>query len=296
MMTNRVMKIVMACLCLSVSGQAQPDPLDDLVANSDVLLGQIDQSIAYVGWTLESANQGLIAANGLYQDGLITQEQLDAYNDSVAALAVFNPFGSSEDFLLEASEQELANMGSAVDSFTDVVVGMTIVLEVTEMAQAAEAAADPQSAQDVVEFMAEIEAETGQTFQISTEDVAEFNQSVEDIDNSAGAAAAYIAVASNEEATTFLDSQAVEVNDTYLSQEVGASFSRETGAVSVEWTTVTATSDVYVNGVDFGIDAYVPAEEVLASGYESTLYMTGPTATGFACFYQGVCEGGNIEP
>ena len=101
------MKIAMACLCLSVSGQAQSDPLDDLVANSDVLLGQIDQSIAYVGWTMEYASQGQIAANGLYQDGLITQEQLDAYNNGIAAFAAFNPFGSSEEFLLDASEQEL---------------------------------------------------------------------------------------------------------------------------------------------------------------------------------------------
>ena len=286
------MKTLMLSLFLIGLGQANSNELDDLINTSDVLLGQIDQSIAYVGWSMDSTFQGMIAANGLYEEGLITEDQLSYYNNAVVSFASFDPYGSAAAFLMSESEQELLNMNAAVDTFTDVVVEMTVVLEVNELAVEAQEAGvgDPAAAQEVVDFVNERE-DAGMTLQVSQEQVETFNQSVEDIDTSAGNAAAFIAVASSEEATEFLNTEARTVNDSFDNPEVGVSFDRASGAVSVAWNSASSMeliTAVYVNNHDFGIDAFVSSASVLDAGYESQLYLPGPPNLGYNCFFQGI--------
>ena len=287
-----MMKAASLCLFLSVSAQAQADPLDDLVSHSGELLGQIDQQIAYVGWSMQNTAQGRISANGLYLEGQISQEQLDQYNQALVSFAAFDPYGSAQVFLMDQADEEILNMNEAVDTFTNVVVEMTTVLQVNELAAEADEAgvSDPAAAQDVIDFVNERE-EAGVTLQISEAQVETFNQSVEDIDTSAGNAAAFIAVASNQEATEFLNAEARDVNDSFDNPDAGVSFNRASGAVSVAWNSASsanAISSVYVNNQAFGIDAFVSSSEVLSGGYESELYLTGPTAIGFNCFFNGI--------
>lgn len=299
---KQLIRTALIYLCLSASAPA--NELDDLLNASDVMLGQIDQSIAYVGWSMTNTQQGMIAANGLYQDGLISESQLNDYNSALVSFAAFDPYGSSQVFLLDQADEEILNMNEAVDSFTDVVTEMTTVLQVNEMVVEAEEAGvgDPAAAQEVVDFVNERE-DSGITLQITESQVETFNQSVEDINDSQGNAAAFIAVASNEEATEFLDSQAVDVNDSFDNPDIGVSFDRSSGEVAVAWDSVSSAgqiSSVFVNGQTFGIDAYSTSTEVLTGGYESQLYLTGPTNLGYDCFFTGqncdYSEGTGIEP
>jgi hypothetical protein len=293
-----LMKMAMLSLCLSVSAQTAANELDDLVDTSNILVGQIDQSIAFVGWSMEYTYQGQVAANALYEDGLISEDQYTSYNAALVAFSSFNPYGSSQDFLMNQADEEILNMNEAVDVFTEVVVDMMVVLEVNELAIEAETAGvgDPDAAQEVVDFVNERE-DAGLTLAVTEEQVETFNQSVEDINESQGNAAAFIAVASNEDATSFLDTQAQEVNDSFDNPDVGVAFDRTTGAVTVAWNSSTAVSAVVVNGQDFGIDAFVSSADVLTQGYESDLYLTGPTNLGYSCFFSGVgCDYEEEQP
>ena len=172
-------------------------------------------------------------------------------------------------------------MHDAVDMFTDAVVNMVEVVKVNELA---ESAATPNEEAAVVEYV-----DTNfEQLQITDSEVATYNQSLDDIETHSTNAGAYLSVAANKDATNFLETGAANNNTTF--GEATISFDSNQQYVRVAWANQNATA-VFVNGNNFGIDAYVTEADVLAYGQQTEFYGGSPTKVGYDCFVQQInCE------
>tara|TARA_R110000764_G_scaffold91752_1_gene174909 strand:+ start:682 stop:1515 length:834 start_codon:yes stop_codon:yes gene_type:complete len=268
-------------LCL-LSSAVQTSELDDLIATSGAIVSQIDRGILITGAALGYAHTGTGLSSGqLSGTAYISEEQVTAYGNALNGMVAYLPYGSAQDYLDEQAQDQLADMEAAIDDFTEVVVDMLSVVEVNEMAEAAD---NPDDQAAVQEYVA------ANDMSISQEDADAYNQSLDAIETTANTAAAYIAVSSNPEAVAYLN-QAAQDNNTRIEQNT-LSYSASNQAVSITWASGSAASSIYLNGTgDFGIDIYMSDAVILEAGAQSELYLTGPTYLGYICFTTGLeCE------
>ena len=273
-MIQKTLKIAtLTSLCL-LSSAVQSSELDDLIATSGAIVSQIDRGILITGAAMGYAHTGTGLSSGqLSGTAYISEEQVTAYGNALNGMVAYLPYGSAQD--------QLADMEAAIDDFTEVVVDMLSVIEVNEMAEAAD---NPDDQAAVQEYVA------ANDMSISQEDADAYNQSLDAIETAANTAAAYIAVSSNEDAVAYLD-QAAQDNNTRIEQNT-LSYSASNQAVSITWASGSAASSIYLNGTgDFGIDIYMSDAVILEAGAQSELYLTGPTYLSYICFTTGLeCE------
>lgn len=281
-MIQKTLKIAtLTSLCL-LSSAVQSSELDDLIATSGAIVSQIDRGILITGAAMGYAHTGTGLSSGqLSGTAYISEEQVTAYGNALNGMVAYLPYGSAQDYLDEQAQDQLADMEAAIDDFTEVVVDMLSVIEVNEMAEAAD---NPDDQAAVQEYVA------ANDMSISQEDADAYNQSLDAIETAANTAAAYIAVSSNEDAVAYLD-QAAQDNNTRIEQNT-LSYSASNQAVSITWASGSAASSIYLNGTgDFGIDIYMSDAVILEAGAQSELYLTGPTYLSYICFTTGLeCE------
>ena len=281
-MIQKTLKIAtLTSLCL-LSSAVQSSELDDLIATSGAIVSQIDRGILITGAAMGYAHTGTGLSSGqLSGTAYISEEQVTAYGNALNGMVAYLPYGSAQDYLDEQAQDQLADMEAAIDDFTEVVVDMLSVVEVNEMAEAAD---NPDDQAAVQEYVA------ANDMSISQEDADAYNQSLDAIETAANTAAAYIAVSSNEDAVAYLD-QAAQDNNTRIEQNT-LSYSASNQAVSITWASGSAASSIYLNGTgDFGIDIYMSDAVILEAGAQSELYLTGPTYLSYICFTTGLeCE------
>jgi len=268
-------------LCL-LSSAVQTSELDDLIVTSGAIVSQIDRGILITGAALGYAYTGTGLSSGqLSGTAYISEEQVTAYGNALNGMVAYLPYGSAQDYLDEQAQDQLAELENAIDEFTDVVVDLLSVVEVNEMAKAAD---NPDDQAAVQEYVA------ANDMSISQEDADAYNQSLEAIETTANTAAAYIAVSSNPEAVAYLN-QAAQDDNTRIEQNT-LSYSASNQAVTIAWASGSAASSIYLNGTgDFGIDIYMSDAVILEAGAQSELYLTGPTYLGYICFTTGLeCE------
>ena len=274
-------KAVLMSLCLLCSG-VQSSELDTLIETSSAIVDQIDKGIMFVGGSIHASQTGMgISSGQLSGNYYISSEQVTAYNSALSGMVNYLPYGSAEDYLNEQAQSELDAMEDAIEEFTTVVVDM---LEVQEVAERSESAETPDDQAEVQDYIAQND------MSVSQEDADTYNQSLDDIEEHANAAGAFLAVAGNPEAVAFLDQGAMD-NNTRVENNT-LTYSSTNQAVELAWASSETVSSVYLNGQgNYGLDIYATETEILNTGYESLFYNTGPTALGFNCFmYQIDCE------
>jgi len=274
-------KAVLMSLCLLCSG-VQSSELDTLIETSSAIVDQIDKGIMFVGGSIHASQTGMgISSGQLSGNYYISSEQVTAYNSALSGMVNYLPYGSAEDYLNEQAQSELDAMEDAIEEFTTVVVDM---LEVQEVAERSESAETPDDQAEVQDYIAQND------MSVSQEDADTYNQSLDDIEEHANAAGAFLAVAGNPEAVAFLDQGAMD-NNTRVEDNT-LTYSSTNQAVELAWASSETVSSVYLNGQgNYGLDIYASETEILNTGYESLFYNTGPTALGFNCFmYQIDCE------
>jgi len=277
-------KAVLMSLCLLCSG-VQSSELDTLIETSSAIVDQINKGIMFVGGSIHASQTGMgISSGQLSGNYYISSEQVTAYNSALSGMVNYLPYGSAEEYLNEQAQSELDAMEDAIGDFTAVVVDM---LEVQEVAERAETAETPDDQAEVQDYIAQND------MSVSQEDADTYNQSLDDIENHANAAGAFLAVAGNPEAVQFLDQGAMD-NNTRVEDNV-LSYSSTNQAVELAWASSETVSSIYLNGQgDYGLDIYASETDILNTGYESLFYNTGPTALGFNCFmYQIDCDEGD---
>lgn len=264
------------------SSVVQSSELDDLIATSSAIVDQINKGIMFVGGAHQAAQTGMgISSGQLSGNYYISDEQVSAYNSSLTGMVNYMPYGSAEDYLNEQAQSELDAMEDAIEDFTTVVVAM---LSVQEVAERAEAALTPDDQAEVQDYVAQND------MSVSQDDADTYNQSLDDIENHANAAGAFLAVAGNPEAVSFLNQGAMDNNTRVEANALTYSSSNQ--AVELAWASSNTVSSVYLNGQgSYGLDIYASEADILNTGYESQFYNTGPTALGFNCFvYQTDCD------
>lgn len=274
-----MMKRALMMLSLSLVGSvAQSDELDDLINASSAIVSQIDKGIKLAGAGYEYASTGGALSSGqLAGTAHISTAQLNAYNNALSNMANYEAYGSVQDLLETQAATELQLMDDALDTFTDVVVDMIAVVEVAEIAAEAET---PEDKAEVQAYVVENEA----TLSITQQEVDTYNQSLNDIEEHANNASAYLGVAANSEAVAFLQQGAEDNNSN--ADFATLSYDSNQQWVKVAYQGTNNANAVYVNGQggSFNMNFYLTEAELLTAGAQSDLYLTGPTALGYRCF------------
>jgi hypothetical protein len=281
---KKVKKAVLTSLFLICSG-VQSSELDTLIATSSAIVDQINSGIMFVGGSINAAQTGMgISSGQLSGNYYISDEQVSNYNAALTGMVNYMPYGSAEDYANQQAENEIEQMEAAIEDFTTVVVDMLSVQEVAERAEAAETPDDQAEVQDYV---------AQNDLSVSQDDADTYNQSLDDIENHANAAGAFLAVAGNPEAISFLNAGAKE-NNTRV-EDNALTYSSANQAVELAWANSDTVSSIYLNGQgDYGLDIYATEATILNTGYESMFYNSSPTALGFNCFmYQTDCDEGD---
>jgi len=278
---KKVKKAALTSLFLICSG-VQSSELDTLIATSSAIVDQINSGIMFVGGSIHASQTGMgISSGQLSGNYYISDEQVANYNAALTGMVNYMPYGSAEDYANQQAQNEIEQMEAAIEDFTTVVVDMLSVQEVAERAEAAETPDDQAEVQDYV---------AQNDLSVSQDDADTYNQSLDDIENHANAAAAFLAVAGNSEAISFLNAGAKE-NNTRV-EDNALTYSSANQAVELAWANSDTVSSIYLNGQgDYGLDIYATEATILNTGYESMFYNRGPTALGFNCFmYQTDCD------
>ena len=280
---KKVKKVALTSLFLICSG-VQSSELDTLIATSSAIVDQINSGIMFVGGSINAAQTGMgISSGQLSGNYYISNEQVANYNAALTGMVNYMPYGSAEDYANQQAQNEIEQMEAAIEDFTTVVVDMLSVQEVAERAEAAETPDDQAEVQDYV---------AQNDLSVSQDDADTYNQSLDDIENHANAAGAFLAVAGNPEAVAFLMEGAM-ANNTRV-EDNALTYSSANQAVELAWANSDTVSSIYLNGQgDYGLDIYATEATILNTGYESMFYNSGPTALGFNCFmYQTDCDEG----
>ena len=268
----------MALVSLFLSSSAvQASELDTLIASSAAIIDQINTGILMTGAAMGYANTGTGISDGqLAGTAYITTEQVNAYNQALAGMVTYLPYGSAQDYLEEQAAAELELMEAAIEDFTAVVVDMLAVQEVAELASEA---ATPDEEAAVQEYV----TTNTDALTIDQADADIYNSSLDSIEGHANAAGAFLGVAANPDAVAFMDQGAMDNNTRVETNTL--SYSASTQSVSLAWTSGNPATSIYVNGSDaFNINLYVSHQDILTSGATSELYLTGPTYLGYECF------------
>lgn len=281
---KKMKKAALTSLFLICSG-VQSSELDTLIATSSAIVDQINSGIMFVGGSINAAQTGMgISSGQLSGNYYISNEQVANYNAALTGMVNYMPYGSAEDYANQQAQNEIEQMEAAIEDFTTVVVDMLSVQEVAERAEAAETPDDQAEVQDYV---------AQNDLSVSQDDADTYNQSLDDIENHANAAGAFLAVAGNPEAVAFLMEGAM-ANNTRV-EDNALTYSSANQVVEMAWANNDTVSSIYLNGQgDYGLDIYATETTILNTGYESMFYNSGPTALGFNCFmYQTDCDVGD---
>jgi len=273
-------RLAMACLLASVSAPASE--LDDLVNSSNAIVGQLDKGIQYVGAAtmMTSGTYGIAPLNA-QQSAHLSEEQRTAYNQALSNMSNFTAYTASE-FFTDQGELEIDAMNDAIDVFTEVVVDLSTVVTVNEMAVEAAETDNVQQQEDLQDFVAVNEM----SLEISAEDVESYNTSLDDVAEHAANAAAYLTVANHEGASQFMQNGADEAGQRFSDAGDNVSFNHASGMVLLEWFDQGLGYGVFVNGQDaFAIDVFLSDSDVLSVGSNSSYYLTGPTAQSSDCYF-----------
>lgn len=279
-------KKILATAFLLASVSAPANELDNLVNTSSTIASKLDLGIQYVGAATVMGPTSIgIAEFGVQTDAYISSQEATAYNNALEGIANFTAYTAAE-FLNDQGQIEIGLLNDAVDTFAEITVELATVVQVSDMAVEAQQTDDVQKQEDLQDFVSSNE----QMLTIAPEDIEVYNDSLDDVATHAANAAAYLAVASDEGATAWLQEGADNAGVRFTDAAENLSFVHQSRAVLLDFSAQNQGYAVWVDGTDaFGIDLMLTRTEVLFNGSNSDFYMNGPTQN--KCFFSGTeCE------
>ena len=279
-------KKILATACLLASVSAPANELDNLVNTSNTIAGKLDLGIQYVGAATVMGPTSLgIAEFGVQTEAHISSQEATAYNNALEGIANFTAYTAAE-FLNDQGQIEIGLLNDAVDTFAEITVELATVVQVSDMAVEAQQTDDVQKQEDLQDFVSSNE----QMLTIAPEDIEVYNDSLDDVATHAANAAAYLAVASDEGATAWLQEGADNAGVRFTDAAENLSFAHQSRAVLLDFSAQNQGYAVWVDGTDaFGINLMLTRADVLLNGSNSDFYLNGPTQK--KCFFSGTdCE------
>jgi hypothetical protein len=227
------------------------------------------------------ASQGKIAPTGTVQGGKISYDQSDAYNQALAAVQntvyTYNP--GAQEYFDNQADQAMSEVNTAVDTFVEASQAVIEVVVVNQMAEDAQNAGDERGAMALQEY---IEAND---VVLADAEVDFYNESLENVESAAQVAAAYFAVANDEDLIASADDMAYDIRVTY--QEAASSFfDVATQAVWVSFDGGTTIQGLSLQGY------FITVESVLIEGEQTDFFKSSPEgACWFAIDYEACLNG-----
>jgi len=266
---------------LIVSAPAYSNEIDTLVNASQSIRDSFKYGIQAVGGMQSYASQGKIAPTGTVQGGKISYDQSDAYNQALAAVQntvyTYNP--GAQEYFDNQADQAMSEVNTAVDTFVEASQAVIEVVVVNQMAEDAQNAGDERGAMALQEY---IEAND---VVLADAEVDFYNESLENVESAAQVAAAYFAVANDEELIASADDMAYDIRVTY--QEAASSFfDVATQAVWVSFDGGTTIQGLSLQGY------FITVESVLIEGEQTDFFKSSPEGVcWFAIDYEACLNG-----
>lgn len=242
--------------------------LEELIAQTNSLVAAFDSSIQIVGGMNDVALAGQVVPVGASDAALISEDLVAAYND---ALNFTQP--GAQEWLTAQADKKIEELDNAVVNFTYAAVPLIEAVEVGNMAASATTVEEEVALEDFI---------ITNNVEITSVELAEYNDSVVAVESAAATAAAYITASNSQSFVESADSQASDFRVQY-SEVATETFNRDTSTIEVSFTGHTST-------VSLGLGNYIASiDSIFSAGLESSLYLTGPTQN--SCFFTGEgCE------
>jgi len=266
---------------LIVSAPAYSNEIDNLVNASQSIRDSFKYGIQAVGGMHSYAVQGKIAPTGTTEGGKISYDQSDAYNQALAAVqnAVYTYNPGAQEYFDNQADQAMNEVNTAIDTFVEASQAVIEVVVVNQMAEDAQNAGDERGAMALQEY---IEAND---VVLADAEVDFYNESLENVESSAQVAAAYFAVANDEDLVAAADEMAYDIRVTY--QEAASSFfDAATQAVWISFDGGTTIQGLALGGY------FVTVEAIIVEGEQTDFFRTSPEGgCWFAVDYEACING-----
>lgn len=280
--------MAIALAFLSVSVKAQPTiDIGQLVETSGSIVTTFDQGIQYVGGVTTATVNGEIVGVGTASESHLTYEQADAYNAALDATQQAVYTMSVQEYVDVARQDAAADFGVAVDSYIGASSVLIEAVTVNDMANDAEKSGDAIKAQSVQSYIATNDVT------ISDTHVDVYNDSLDAVEESGQAFAAFVAVANNGELMSQMESEVAAAGEDFLNADSLMFVAAAEGPTVV---TLFNTTSMFIS-FDLGM-GYINSAQIYGDGMNSEFYNTGPTG-GDPCFFDPMsieCDGEMYDP
>ncbi len=238
--------------------------IDDLVDTSQSIRDTFAYGIKTIAGGSSYAWDGDIAP-AMAENGHITTEQQNAYNQAVAAVAAatytYDP--GADEYFQDQADQAMDVVSDMIDAYVEAAQQVIMVATVNEMAQDAQAAPDQREAMELQEFMA------ANDVTLTDSDITEYNDALSNTEAAIQTAAAYMAVAGDETLLEQANDMAYDMRVTY-EEAASVFFDLDTQAV---WVSFDGGSTI--QGLTVG-NYFVAAEDVLTRAETDDFWITSP--------------------
>ena len=256
-------KILMS-LSLIASAPLCATEIDDLVNTSQDIRDTFAYGIKTIAGGASYAGQGFIAP-AMAENGHISKSQQDAYNAAVAAVqaATYSYDPNADQYFQDQADQAMDTVSEMIDAYVDAAQQIIMVATVNEMAQDAQTAPDEREAMALQEFMG------ANDVVLQDEDIETYNTALSNTEQAIQVAAAYMAVANDENLLNQADNMAREYNVTF-EEAASVFFDLDTTAVWVSF-----DGGNTIQGLQVG-NYFVSAQDVLTRAETEEFYTTSP--------------------
>ena len=256
-------KILMS-LSLIASAPLCATEIDDLVNTSQSIRDTFAYGIKTIAGGEAYAWDGNIAP-AMAENGHISKEQQDAYNAAVAAVqaATYSYDPNADQYFQDQADQAMDTVSEMIDAYVDAAQQIIMVATVNEMAQDAQTAPDEREAMALQEFMG------ANDVVLQDEDIDTYNTALSNTEQAIQVAAAYMAVANDENLLNQADNMAREYNVTF-EEAASVFFDVDTQAVWVSF-----DGGDTIQGLQVG-NYFVAAEDVLTRAETQEFWTTSP--------------------
>jgi len=199
------------------------------------------------------------------QNGHITEEQQNAYNAAVAAVkaATYTYDPGADQYFQDQADQAMNTVSEMIDAYVEAAQTIIMVATVNEMAQDAQSAADEREAMALQEFM------SANDVTLEDNEIEAYNDALSNTEEAIQVAAAYMAVANDENLLDQANEMAFDLRVTY---EEAASVFFDLDTTSV-W--VSFDGGNTIQGLQVG-NYFVQAEDVLTRAETQEFWITSP--------------------
>jgi hypothetical protein len=246
------------------SAQASPTQIDDLVGTSQSIRDTFAYGIKTIAGGESYAGEGYIAP-AMAKNGHISKEQQDAYNAAVAAVQAatysYNP--GADQYFQDQADQAMDAVSEMIDTYVEAAQQIIMVATVNEMAQDAQSAPDEREAMALQEFMG------ANDVTLQDEEIEAYNDALSNTEQAIQVAAAYMAVANDENLLDQANSMATEYNVTF-EEAASIFFDLDTTAVWVSFDNGTTIQGLQVSNY------FVSPQDVLTRAETQEFWITSP--------------------